>query len=373
MTHPDTPPRLRRVAIIGPALDAKGGIASVSRAWLSAPGLRDLELRYFPSMRDGPLPRKAIGMLSRQARFVGALAGGWRPDVFHIHLSWFSSFYRKLAWFQEAQATGRPVVVHLHAPDITEFYNTGRAHAAAMAYMFNRAARVVALTQAMADELRALFGQGPRIEVLYNPVELEALDASPRPRTDAPLVLFMGELGQRKGALDLVAAAEGVLRAAPKARFALYGNGDVEGVRAAVAARGLGDRVSVPGWISGDARLVALREAALLVLPSSQEGLPMSILEAMGAGLPVVATPVGGVAEAVMDGETGALVPPGDVAALERALLALVTDPSARLRQGVAGRRRAEELFDLDVVTEQLRALWSQLTAEAPPRASKER
>ena len=109
-------------------------------------------------------------LYDRQARFVGTLASGWRPDVFHIHLSWFSSFYRKLAWFQEAQATGRPVVVHLHAPDISAFYNTGRAHAAAMAYMFNRAARVVALTHAMADELRSLFGDGPRIEVLYNPV-----------------------------------------------------------------------------------------------------------------------------------------------------------------------------------------------------------
>ena len=372
MSHVREAPTLRRVAIIGPDLDAKGGIASVSRAWLGAPGLRDLELRYFASMRDGPLPRKAVGMLSRQARFVGALAGGWRPDVFHIHLSWFSSFYRKFAWFEEAHATGRPVVVHVHAPDITEFYKSGRVHAAAMAYLFRKAARVVALTEAMAAELRGLFGEGPRIEVLYNPVELESLDASPRARTEAPLVLFLGELGKRKGALDLVAAAEGVLATHPNARFALYGNGDVEGVRAEVAARGLAERVQVPGWIRGDDRLRALREASVLVLPSYQEGLPMSILEAMGAGLPVVATPVGGVAEAVVDGETGALVAPGDIPGLEAALRRLVADPALRLRQGAAGRRRAEDLFDLDVVTEQLRELWSAVNAEAPPRAPQE-
>lgn len=365
-------PALRRVAIIGPDLDAKGGIASVCRAWLGAPGLRDLELRYFPSMKDGPLPRKALGMLSRQARFIGALAQGWRPDVFHIHLSWFSSFYRKLAWFEEALATGRPVVVHLHTPDITAFYRTGRVHAAAMTHMFRRAHRVVALTEAMAEELRGLFGPGPRIEVLYNPVELEALDASPRPRTDAPLVLFLGELGQRKGALDLVAAAEGLLRTHPHTRFALYGNGDVDGVRAEVSRRGLSARVAVPGWLAPEARNRALREANLLVLPSYQEGLPMSILEAMGAGLPVVATPVGGVPEAVIDGETGALVRPGDVLGLEDALRRLVADPGLRLRQGAAARRLAEDRFDLDVISEQLRALWSAVNAEAPPRAAEE-
>lgn len=358
---PAQPPRALRVAVIGPALDAKGGIASVCRTWLGAPGLSDLELRYFPSVGEGSPLTKLRGALTDNARFLDALAGGYRPDLFHIHLSWHTSFYRKLAWFIEARRTGRPVIVHLHMPDIGAFFRTGRAHAAAMAWMFRRADRVVALTEAMAAELRALFGPGPRIEVLYNPVELEPLSAPPRPRTDHPTVLFLGEIGHRKGAFDLIAAAELVLAAAPGARFQLYGNGEVERARAEVAARGLSPAVEVPGWISGPARLEALRTAHLLVLPSYQEGLPMSILEAMGAGLPVVATPVGGVAEAVIDGETGALVQPGDVAGLAAALTRLVQDPALRLRQGAAGRRLAEERFDLDVITEQLRGLWAEV------------
>ncbi len=362
------PPRPLRVAIIGPALDAKGGIASVCRAWLGAPGLADLDLRFFPTVGDGDARAKLAGALAHNARFLDALVGGYRPDVFHIHLSWHTSFYRKLAYFLEARRTGRPVIVHLHMPDIGAFFRTGRAHAAAMGWMFRHADRVVALTEAMAAELRALFGPGPRIEVLYNPVELEPLSAPPRPRTDSPTVLFLGEIGQRKGAFDLIAAAAQVLAAAPSARFQLYGNGEVERARAEVAARGLTAQIEVPGWISGPARLEVLKAAHLLVLPSYQEGLPMSILEAMGAGLPVVATPVGGVAEAVIDGETGALVRPGDVDGLAAALTRLVGDPALRLRQGAAGRRLAEERFDLDVITEQLRAMWSAVAAA--PRES---
>lgn len=365
---PAPPPRPLRVVIIGPALDAKGGIASVCRAWLGAPGLADLDLRFFPSVGEGDGRAKLAGALGHNARFLDALAGGYLPDIFHIHLSWHTSFYRKLAWFIEARRTGRPVIVHLHMPDIGAFFGSGRAHAAAMGWMFRHADRVLALTEAMAAELRALFGPGPRIEVLYNPVELEPLSAPPRPRTDSPTVLFLGEIGQRKGAFDLIAAAERVRAAAPSARFQLYGNGEVERARAEVAARGLAGRVEVPGWISGPARLEVLKAAHLLVLPSYQEGLPMSILEAMGAGLPVVATPVGGVAEAVIDGETGALVRPGDVDGLAGALTRLVSDPALRLRQGAAGRRLAVERFDLDVITEQLRALWS--TVAAAPRES---
>ena len=359
MTVPTDTSALRRVAIIGPDLDAKGGISSVCAAWMGAPGLRDLELRYFPSVGGGPPHTKLGGMVVRNARFLDALAGGYRPDLFHIHLSWRTSFYRKLLWFMEARRTGKPVIVHVHMPDIGDFARSGTAHAAAMRWMFTTADRVVALTAAMASELRALFGDQPRIEVLYNPVELEPLSAPPRPRTTSPTVLFLGEIGQRKGAFDLLAAARGVLDAAPSARFLLYGNGAVEQARAEVQRMGLSHAITVPGWINGPERLEALRSAHLLVLPSYQEGLPMSILEAMGAGLPVVATPVGGVAEAVVDGETGALVRPGDINGLRDALLRLVGDPALRLRQGAAGRRRAEDLFDLDVITEQLRALWT--------------
>lgn len=109
------------------------------------------------------------------------------------------------------------------------------------------------------------------------------------------------------------------------------------------SVRLVGERDDVPELLSS---------SSVFVLSSSSEALPVSVLEAMAAGLPVVATRVGGVPELVVDGETGFLVPPSDAAALAAALQRLLDDPELRARLGAAGRARAEEHFALDSFVE---------------------
>jgi glycosyltransferase involved in cell wall biosynthesis len=111
-----------------------------------------------------------------------------------------------------------------------------------------------------------------------------------------------------------------------------------------------------------------LAAADVLVLSSDTEGLPGVVLEAGAAGLPVVATRVGGVTECVADGETGLLVEPGDADALHAALHSLLADPPAARRQGETGRRRVEESFCLDRVAERYAELYLRLAAARPGR-----
>jgi len=108
---------------------------------------------------------------------------------------------------------------------------------------------------------------------------------------------------------------------------------------------GLGPVVELLGTRSDVDELLA--GADLFVLSSRSEGLPMSVLEAMAAGLPVVASAVGGVPELVRDGETGALVPPGDSAALAQAIRRIACDPALRDRLGESGRQRVEREFSI--------------------------
>jgi glycosyltransferase involved in cell wall biosynthesis len=354
------------VAMIGPELDARGGIASVSRALLGAPALSAHTIDYVPTMRDGSGPRKALGMARRQAAFVGRLARGWRPQLFHIHLSYFSSFYRKMAYFEQARATGAPTVVHVHAPDLHAFHQASNVHAAAMRHVFTRSDRVVALSEDMARTIHRLAGPGVDVRVIYNPVSIEAA-APTRDPGRPPVALFLGEVGQRKGAWDLVDAMPAVLAAVPGARFRVGGNGDLDRLRSRLAELGIADRVEVLGWVTGADKARELEAATLLTLPSYQEGLPMSILEAMGAALPVVSTPIAGIPEAVVDGETGYLVPPGDREALAARLIDLLSDGAAAERMGRAARARAEAVFALDVVAGQLGELWADLIARPRP------
>lgn len=107
----------------------------------------------------------------------------------------------------------------------------------------------------------------------------------------------------------------------------------------------------------------ALQAFDLFVLPSHNEGMGRAVVEAMAAGLPVVATCVGGLPDVVVDGQTGLLVPPRDPGALAEALMRLLEDPDMRTRMGRAGQIRAEEFSD-QVMFERLEALYSQILTQ---------
>ena len=158
------------------------------------------------------------------------------------------------------------------------------------------------------------------------------------------IVVAAGRLSPEKGFDVLIEAAAEVIRVEPATGFVLFGEGPLRSdLERRVADRGLADRVVLPGF---RADLDSLLPAAdVVVLPSFTEGLPNVALEASAAGVPVVATAVGGTPEVVADGETGFLVPPGDPAALADKLLCLLRDPALRSRMGAAGRRRMRERF----------------------------
>jgi glycosyltransferase involved in cell wall biosynthesis len=98
------------------------------------------------------------------------------------------------------------------------------------------------------------------------------------------------------------------------------------------------------GWLDADAKARALREADIFLMPSTSEGLPVALLEAMAYGKPIVATRVGGIPDVLADGTEGMLVPPGDVAALADAVATLVGDPDRAWRLGRAAKERVAEL-----------------------------
>jgi glycosyltransferase involved in cell wall biosynthesis len=132
-------------------------------------------------------------------------------------------------------------------------------------------------------------------------------------------------------------------------------------MRAEVARRGLEESVELLGWITGAQKMAAFTAADVFCLPSHSEGLPITIIEAMSAGLPVIATRISGIPEEVAEGETGLLYALGDLDGLAESITRLLSWPALRARMGAAGRRRVERVFDRDVVAGQLVGLWGSL------------
>ena len=141
----------------------------------------------------------------------------------------------------------------------------------------------------------------------------------------------------------------------------LGGDGDINSATELTRQLGLSERVRFLGWVSGADKEARLAAATVFVLPSYNEGLPMSVLEAMSWGIPIVATPVGGIKEIVRHEKEGIIVDPGDIKGLTDALRKVLDDMPLRQRLGSDARERIQEAFCDDVVLPGLEKIWMQL------------
>ena len=201
------------------------------------------------------------------------------------------------------------------------------------------------------------------VGTIYNGVP--DLEAEPMARRrPGPIIGTLGRLDPQKG-FDLLIRA---LPLVPDATVVIVGDGpERAGLERLARELGVTDRVLITGW-SEQARAY-LGSFDIFVLPSRFEGFPLSIVEAMLARLPVVATDVGSIAEAVLDGETGFLVPAEDVDALAGALQRLLADPELRRRLGESGRARALDRFTAATMARSFERLYEEVTRGGKPPA----
>lgn len=278
----------------------------------------------------------------------------------HAHVASRGSFKRKSLFLALARAFGVPTIFHLHGAQFHKFADSeaGPALRRWIVYSLERSSRVIVLSEAWAAYVRKLAPRA-KVEVIANPVAFpEELDQS---AVEPGRVLFLGRVDQRKGAFDLLEAARIVAPQVPGFRLALGGDGDLGRVRETVRGLGLAGQVEVLGWVGPESKEQEFARAQIFVLPSYDEGLPMAMLEAMALGKAIVVTPVGGIPEAVQDGEQGLLVPPGDPAALAATLTRLLNAPDLCSKLGVAARARVAERFSTDIVLKQVVALYGNL------------
>ena len=239
----------------------------------------------------------------------------------------------------------------------------------------------VAVSEELADNLRKNVGiRATRITRICNGVDMQRFGPAPvrQPITGCPfvdpalwLVGTVGRMAEIKDPLTLANAFVRMRRAdstLSHVRLAMVGSGPLlSSVRETLRTAKLLDDAWLPGE-RGDVAAV-LRGLDCFVLPSLGEGISNTILEAMAAGLPVLATDVGGNAELVEDGRTGTLVPPADPDGLAGVLRSMAHDPAAARVAGAAGRARAERLFSLQSMIAKYQALYDRLLHGTTPQS----
>lgn len=261
-------------------------------------------------------PARALGLPAFMASFSAAARRAAR-DADLVHAHWLPAGLVALS-------TGKPFVLQLWGTDV-ELARRARLLARSIV---RRARLVVCASSALAEEAR-LLGAG-EVRVIPSGVDIPAEVGR---ETSPPEVLYVGRLSPEKGILDLVTAADGM-------PLIVAGDGPLR------------DRVpGALGFVPHHELSALYARAAVVACPSRREGFGVACADAMAHGRPVVASAVGGLLDLVIDGETGLLVPPGDVERLRAALQHLLDDAESRGRMGGAARARARELLSWERVT----------------------
>jgi glycosyltransferase involved in cell wall biosynthesis len=321
--------------------------------WIEAELRADGVPLHFLDKRPGP----DVRMLPRLARLVAA----FRPDVVHTHLYALQYVYPVVALAR------RPRVVHtVHNVAEREAHRPGRVlqHLA-----FRTGVVHVAIGDAVAESVRRVYRLRPR-HVVANGIPLEDCVAPAGAREqvrrslgippEAATFVAVGRLEPQKDHRTLLAAFASERLAAAGARLLVAGDGPLRGeLERQASALGVAGRVAFLGVRGDVARLLAAADA--FVLASAYEGNPLTVMEAMAAGRPVIATAVGCVPELVVEG-TGRVVPPGDAGALAEALHEVVARPDLARARGAAAARVARARFDVSSTVRAYEAIYREGT-----------
>jgi glycosyltransferase involved in cell wall biosynthesis len=294
------------------------------------------------------------------ARALAALARAVRrarPDLVHGH----SSKAGALTRLARPVAPRTPVVYTPHGYAFAGHFDPAeqRRYRRLERPLARLASRVLCVCRAEA-RLAASVGPAGRTRVVHNGVHLPPLPPSPGhgPARDRPVVMAVTQLRPGKGLETLIDAMPAVLRAHPGARLRIVGDGPDRAVLQA-RAEAVGEAVELVPFPADP--LAAMAEASVFVHPSWAEAFPYAVLDAMALGLPVVASDVGGVGEAVETGASGLLVPPRDPAALAAAVSRLLADPATAAALGAAARARVADRFTVEAMVEGTLAVYREL------------
>lgn len=326
------------------------------------PFYKEIEGR-FPNVPEFPLTSFYNLNALRQLARLRALMARERIDILHAH-----DFYAGLMGAAAARLAGARVIAcqrHLKLSDrAVHEWGTRVTH--------RMADRILVNSEAIRDHILSRDGaHADKIVVIKNGVSSAA--GSPEARdlrdsicrelglgTDSKLVGMVARLQPVKGHRFFLEAAARVIHKEPKARFVLVGDGPLKrDIEDQAAKLGLKGRVRLLGDRADAAGLAASFD--LLVLASLHEGLPNAVMEAMAAGVPVVATAVGGTRELIADGETGYLVPPADAAALSERITFALANAADRDRVAAAGRRFINAEFGMGRMVAAVEKLYDEL------------
>ena len=316
---------MEHVLFVGPNFRRrKGGIASVLAQYSRHLGE---SFRFYSSAHFQQTGLNFILLPFLLLGFFLYLLWNRKIAIVHIHGSFRGSFYRKYFFFLIAKNVFRKkVIYHIHGSEYHLFYERSPAWVQQrVGAMVNGVDGLIVLSREWKEWFQKHFTQ-PQIYILNNIVPRRKY----MEKEIGPVVklVFLGRLGKRKGIFDILEAIR-LEKDAFRGRMHLYvgGDGDVARFKHFIEQHGLSEHITYLGWISGEQKTALLESAHISILPSHNEGLPISLLEAMSFGMPLVASHAGGISNILSHMRNGFVVAPGNVNSIREGIAYYLEHP----------------------------------------------
>lgn len=346
-----------RVLMIGPSLQSRGGMATVERQLVERLPDCGVKVRFISTYNDCGKAKKAVIALAAYANFSYALKDA---DIVHAHMASRGSYERKSLFLKKAASMDRKTVIHLHGGEFGVWFDDelGDKKRSEIRALFDSADAVIVLSEEWEEWLTSRGFAPKRLIVMHNAVPVPVQPCLPCSHQD---ILFLGRLEARKSPDVLLRASRKALEYHPDVKLIFGGDGHPRRYEALARDLGIADRCEFLGWIAGAEKEKMYERAGVYCLPSKNEGMPMSVLEAMAHGIPTIGTSVGGVPQIIEDGVNGYLMPVDDEEKLSSLLCELMDSQDLRAKIGAAGRATISTHFNIERNVEELVKLYGEL------------
>lgn len=316
----------RKILVVGADYkNPKGGIAYVLNAYSKFYS----EFNFITTSKGSNKLVKLFVLINALIKYFIFLIF-FRIKVVHIHGASYNSFYRKKIFIDIAKIFQKKIIYHIHGAEF---------------HLFMRQNPKVKKTLIKCDQIVVLsnfwktyFEQEVSLanvsiinNICHYPRHIQSAD-----RNEYIDLLFLGQVGIRKGIFDLInaIAADDFLRESA-IKLHIGGGGNIKELNQLINNLRLEQKIEYHGWVSGSEKEMLLSMADIYVLPSYNEGLPISVLEAMSYGMPIISSPVGGIPEVVINDYNGILVEPGNIIEISDAIKKIIMNKDKLKNMGI--------------------------------------
>lgn len=346
------------VLMVGPARSVKGGMTSVVDSYYDYGLDKKINLKYLESSNDKNKILKAIKEITGFCKFKLLVK---KYDIIHIHMASRRSTYRKCKYIKEAKKAKKKVIVHVHGAEFKVFYDKecNESQKRYIKECLNMCDKIIVLSEEWEEYFQNIVPRD-KIEVIYNAINIPK---DFEKNTETKQILFLGRLGERKGIYDLIDVVEQLISQYKDIKLIACGDGEYEKVKKIVEDRKLKSNIEIYNWISGKEKEEKLKNSSFYVLPSYNEGMPMSLIEGMAYKNIPISTKVGGIPRVIENGINGFIIEPGDKKKLKEILENILDDKEKEKRKQISdnARKTVEEKFNIKKNIEKLLRIYKEM------------